>query len=260
MTQGLDWHPERPIFRAYRDPSCSSSGGGRGHRIHHTNMRPHRADNIAKLTWHGVAQVVHDRCQRQPSSLQHSLVVPPDDVLYGERVFEAGGGRGGSGSCGRGRAQPVGWKLRQTPHAAHRRGRGRCRCSRHGRRLLHLAGMGRLRRLGLRRWLLRGLRREVWRLRSRSWLLVEIGHHVRRRRRRLGRVVMVVMMCRVVVVVVVVMRVVGMVGVQMTSGPRTGRALAASCVQVSMVCAQYLEALAAPQEAPILEHVTAVRV
>lgn len=72
--------------------------------------------------------------------------------------------------------------------------------------------MGRLWRLRLRRWLLRGLRREVWRLWSRSRLLVEIGHHVRRRR-RLGRVVVVVMVCRVVMMVVVVVRVVGMVGV-----------------------------------------------
>lgn len=212
MTQGLDWYPERPILRAYRDPSCGGGGGGRGHRIHHANMRPHRADNVAELAWHRVAQVVHDRCQRQPSSLQHSLVVPPDDVLYGEGVFEASGGRGGGCSCGGGRAQPVGWKLRQTPHAAHRRRRRRRSCGRHGCCLLHLAGMGRLWRLRLRRWLLRGLRREVWRLRSRSRLLVEIGHHVRWRR-RLGRVVVVVMVCRVVMMVVVVVRVVGMVGV-----------------------------------------------
>lgn len=88
--------------------------------------------------------------------------------------------------------------------------------------------MGRLRRLRLRRRLLSRLRREVWRLRSGSRLLVEIGHHVRWRRRRLGRMVMVVVVCGVVVMVVVVVRVVGMMGVQVASGPGAGRALAAS--------------------------------
>lgn len=74
--------------------------------------------------------------------------------------------------------------------------------------------MGRLRRLRLRRWLLSGLRREVWRLRSGSRLLVEIGHHVRWRRRRLGRMVMVVVVCGVVVMVVVVVRLRSLRGMQ----------------------------------------------
>ena len=86
-------------------------------------------------------------------------------------------------------------------------------------------------------------------------LLVEIVHHVRRGRRRRRVVVVMVMVRRGVVVMV---RVVRVVGVHVPSGPSTRRALGASSLQVRVVRAQHLEALAAPQKAAVLEHVAAV--